>query len=619
MFGIRQKLMLGFAGLLAVVAIIGGVTMQQISRLGRSIDVILQENYRSVIACQDMKESLERIDSGLLFTMLGHDAEGRRYIDISIGKFRAAMKIELANITVPGERETAERIHRGFSSFTALLPQVVDTSRSTRQRQQAYFSTLLPLFLGMKADAQHILEMNQRSMYDANAAARREARLASRRLLLAIIACVLIATTIGLLVQRWVLRPIHRLIESADEIRMGNLDLVLRIDTRDEIGQLSQAFNHMAVGLRQIRRKERIELDRSRRVTEEVFRVLPEAIAVVDLGGRIDMATETAARQFAMKPGSNVNQLAESWLADLVARAQAVGGPVEYGEGNNCIQRFIENREHFFRPSALVTRDCDGETNGTVVILRDVTQEHEQLELKQSVISTVSHQLKTPLTSLRMSIHLLLDNVAGALNEKQAELLLAARDDSERLAGILDDLLDINRIEAGRALMEFTSCDVRQLIDDSVVPFRVDARDRGISLIARVEDDLPAVNADPGRIQHVFANLLANALRFTKPGGEIELAAMSEKEFVRFQVRDTGVGIPGEYLSRIFDMFFRVPGQEDHSGAGLGLAIVREIVSVHGGEVGVESTQGVGSTFWFTLLPAGRNAASGNGAGTERR
>jgi NtrC-family two-component system sensor histidine kinase KinB len=241
-----------------------------------------------------------------------------------------------------------------------------------------------------------------------------------------------------------------------------------------------------------------------------------------------------------------------------------------------------------------------------------MTQLRHQDEIKRSVISTVSHQLKTPLTSVRMAIHLLLEEKVGPLTEKQAELLVAAREDSDRLYMILNNLLDISRIESGRVQMELCPVSPRSIILDGVEPYRRAAQDQGVTLAVDLPDDLPDVQADVTRINHVFGNLLSNALRFTSPGGQITLSAEIEGAWIKFCVSDTGRGIPARFLSRIFEQFFRVPDQGPEASAGLGLAIVKEIVEAHGGTVGVESLEGKGSTFTFTLRRADLAATEEN-------
>jgi two-component system, NtrC family, sensor histidine kinase KinB len=600
MVGIRQKLMLGFGVLLAIVALIGVLTMSQIDDLGQAIDVILKENYRSVVACQDMKESLERMDSGILFTLAGNEKEGNHLVEEYTSVFRAALDVELGNTTLPGERELAQRVETFFEGYAKAIPLVTQTTRSLEVRRTAYFSTLEPLFQQIKESAQEILVMNQTNMSEANNAARRLADSAHRRMLIAIMACAFLALVFSYLSHRWILHPINKLIESTNEIRRGNLDLVLEARSRDEIGRLSESFNEMAAALRQVRKEDQINLMRTRRATEEVFKALPAAIAVFDLDGRVEVSTEGADRHFGLKPGVLARDLNYGWLPALIRKALDEGRIVE---GDGYAQLFVHNREYFFQPTAvpILVGPEHGEPTGVALILKDMTQVHEQQELKRGVVSTVSHQLKTPLTSLRMSIHLLLEERVGILNEKQTDLLLAARDDSERLVGILDDLLDISRIALGKSQLSPVSVSPQALVRDAVELFLVETKDKGVTIVNAVPDDLPEVVADAEKVRHVFTNLLANALRFTDPGGAVTVRARSETDHVRFSVEDTGKGIPAEHMSHLFEQFYRVPGQDEKSGVGLGLAIVKEIIRAHGGDVGVESEVGKGSTFHFTL------------------
>ncbi|RPH75363.1 MAG: HAMP domain-containing protein, partial [Nitrospiraceae bacterium] len=401
MIGIRQKLMLGFGGLLAVVAAIGVLTMAQIDDLGKAIDVILKENYRSVVACQDMKESLERMDSGILFTLTGNEVEGNHLIEEYTPKFRAALDVELSNITLPGERERAERIRTLFEKYTRAIPFVTQAGRPSEARRADYFSTLRPLFQGIKEVAQEVLFMNQTNMNEANYAARRLAEAAHGRMLMAIMVSAFLALLFSYLAHRWILHPINRLIESTNEIRRGNLDLVLKAGSRDEIGRLSESFNEMTVALRQVRKEDRINLMRTRRATAEVFKALPAAIAVLDLDGRVEISTETADRHFGLRPGLLASDLGYEWLPPLIQKALDEDRIIERDPKSGYVQQFVDNHEYFVQPMVvpIPVGPERREPTGVALILKDVTQVHEQQELKRGVVSTVSHQLKTPLTS----------------------------------------------------------------------------------------------------------------------------------------------------------------------------------------------------------------------------
>ena len=603
MISIRQKLLLGFGGLLLIVAAMGFVTIRQIDSLGGAIDVILRQNYRSVLACQEMAESLDHIDSGVLFTFTGHYDQGMANIRQHNEEFLHALQLELGNITLPGEHQKAIQIKALFTEYTRVIFRVTDPTVSLSERQNRYFSDLLPLVQRMKLLAGEVLEMNQSNMQRANNTAWKMAASAHNNVLVAIIASAFIALLFSYRSHQWILMPIKKLIASAEEIRKGNLDLVLDTTSNDEIGQLSRSFNEMAATLRKIRKSDKEALVLTRKATQEVFKVLPSPIAVLDSDGKVEVSTESAEHYFGLKPGVHVSDLGREWLLQLWQKALRQGSLAESAEGNGFIQHFTDNQEHFFQPMAVPIPAGDESLGfaGTALIFKDVTKEHEQLELKRSVISTVSHQLRTPLTSLRMSIHLLLEERIGKLNEKQADLLLAARDESERLVHIIDDLLDINRIESGMAHLDIKAVSPSHLGIEGLELFLVPARDQGVSILNNIPDGLPDVMADFDSIRYVFANLLSNALRFTSPGGTVTISAVEDQNNIRFSVADTGEGISPEHMEHLFEQFYRVPGQQQKSGIGLGLSIVKEIVEAHGGKVSAESAYTKGSVFHFIL------------------
>jgi len=601
MLGIRQKLSLGFGGLLLIILIIGIQSILQLTRLGVSIDVILRENYRSVIACQEMKEALERIDSGILFTLLGYSREGTEFIRKNESAFEKALQTELNNITLPGEGEKAAHVQGLFKQYREILKTAENPEAPLPERQQIYFTQLFPLFQEIKTTASQILDMNQQNMGDANDRARSNAASSRKYMYLLLLAGAVVAAGFVIFTEKWMLRPIHRLIRSAEEIKSGNLDLAVPVESKDEVGRLSESFNAMAEGLREIRRSDQARLVRIQDSTQHTFNSLPDAVAVLDLQGRVEVATESAKTVFGLKPGLQVQSLPLKWLADLYGNVLRHARPLGPEHNGTAIQHFDKGEERFFRPMVVPILDADKQPTGVVMTLKDVTEQRHQDDLKRGVISTVSHQLKTPLTSMRMAIHLLLEEKVGPLTEKQAELLVAAREDSDRLHDILNNLLDISRIESGRVQMEFRSISPREMAVEAVESFRTAAKDQGVALDLELPDDLPEVWADTTRVSHVFVNLLSNALKHTPPGGKVTVAARAEENGVAFSITDTGKGIPNKYLPRIFEQFVRVPDQGPQTGAGLGLAIVKEIVEAHGGTVSVDSIEGKGSTFSFTL------------------
>jgi PAS domain S-box-containing protein len=359
----------------------------------------------------------------------------------------------------------------------------------------------------------------------------------------------------------------------------------------------------MAVSLREFRRSDQAKLVRTEQATKEAFNKLPDAVAVVDLDGKVEISTASARNLFGLKPGVHLQEVPVAHLNHLFQDIFK-DDFLKYKEKQKLFQLFVNGEERYFHMDAAPMTDREGHPTGVILVLKDVTEHRQVEELKSGLISTVSHELKTPLTSIRMAIHLLLEEKIGPLTEKQVDLLLAAREDSDLLHHILANLLDISRIESGHVQMAFQSISPHTLVMETVEPFRRAAQDGGVELETKLPDDLPTVCADLTQIGHVFSNLLSNALRYTAPGGRITVAAEVDEQMVRFLVADTGSGISHQFLQRIFEQFFRVPDQQSETGAGLGLAIAKEIVEAHGGNINVESQEGKGTTFSFTLKKA---------------
>ncbi len=253
----------------------------------------------------------------------------------------------------------------------------------------------------------------------------------------------------------------------------------------------------------------------------------------------------------------------------------------------------------------------EGAISGATIVLQDVTRLMRFDELKNDLVATVAHEFRTPLTSLRMAIHLCAGEVVGPLTEKQADLMAAAQQDCERLQSIVDDLLDLSRIQSGRLELAWGTAAPHDLVDAVLGKHRSEASAAGIELSGRAGEHLPQVSVDRERVELVLSNLVANALKYTPRGGSVEVTAVEGEGSVRFEVKDSGSGIAPEHHERIFEKFFRVSGAPS-GGVGLGLYLAREIVEAHGGRIGVESAPGLGSRFWFTVPRAGavRQAAA---------
>jgi signal transduction histidine kinase len=260
-----------------------------------------------------------------------------------------------------------------------------------------------------------------------------------------------------------------------------------------------------------------------------------------------------------------------------------------------------EDKDCYFLPRILSIRDPFGNTMGAAVLLQDVTRFQLLDQVKSNLVATVSHELKTPLTSIRLVVHLLLEEAAGPVTPKQLELLMDARDNTERLLATINNLLDLTRIERGHGHFETQPEPPAALLQAAADAIRPRATDKGVQVQVEAAAELPRVEVDSQRFGHALNNLLDNAVMYTPPGGRITLSAAATGVTVILSVVDTGIGIPPEHLPHVFERFFRVPGQTQGSGTGLGLAIVQEIVTAHGGTISCESHPGTGTVFRITL------------------
>ncbi len=270
-----------------------------------------------------------------------------------------------------------------------------------------------------------------------------------------------------------------------------------------------------------------------------------------------------------------------------------------------------DGRPRLFLPRILAIRDPQENILGAAILLQDVTRFQLLDQVKSNLVATVSHELKTPLTSIGLAVHLLLEEAAGPLTPKQTELLIDARENSERLLATINNLLDLTRFEGERQRLDRQPRPPAELLQATANIVRPRVEDKQITIEVHADDSLPLVDVDVPRFAHALDNLVDNAITYTRPGGRIMLSAAAAGPNVTLTVADTGVGIPAEHLPRVFERFFQVPGRNEGHGTGLGLAIVREIVAAHGGTITCESAVGRGTKFTITL-PASNGQAAKN-------
>ncbi|QEH38858.1 Alginate biosynthesis sensor protein KinB [Aquisphaera giovannonii] len=616
---LRSRFLLGIAPLMIVMIGMGLWAVVMFHRLGGNIDVILRENYVSVLAAQRMKEALERMDSAVLFAIGGQEERSRDQFAKWRPVFEQNLDIELHNITLPDEQGLADELAALYAIYGGQVERFYAIpAADVRGRTLYYFSDLWQTFNKIKDRADDVLTLNQRNMEDMNGRARSAAAHSVRWMVLLLCGSAATAGLIAMVLSRSLLEPIRSMTHAARAMARGDMEQVVPVLSRDELGELAGAFNIMARRIREFQQAGTARLLRVQKTAQATIDSFPDPVVVVDPTGAIER-TNPAARRILGEASSDGSML---WPPSPTLRAplaDVLGGCGDYLPAGveNAICLRDGGQERFYLPRILAIQGEDGPL-GAAVVLHDVTKFRLVDQLKSDMVATVSHELKTPLTSVQMAIHLLLEEAVGPLGPKQVELLLAARQDADRLMAMVGDLLDLTRIEQGKVQLELRPESPAGLVEAAVSRFEARAADAGTDLSGRAAPGLPPVLVDRGRIEHVFDNLLDNALAYTGRGGEVRLTAEAEPGggSVRFAVEDTGAGIAPEHLPRLFERFYRPPGSRS-GGAGLGLSIAREIVEGHRGRIEARSEPGRGTTFLVHLPQASVEAGPAQRAGVR--
>jgi NtrC-family two-component system sensor histidine kinase KinB len=618
---LRTKLLLGYLVFVAALVVLGGWSAWRLREMGGVSRRIIANNYDSVVAAQDMKESLERQDSAALFALLGQRQNALTQLQEHRARFDAAFNRAASNITEPGEAAIIETIRGERDAYYKLFDQLLaDTDKpadlvdnrgeivkkaapgETRGRV-IYFQLLEPKFDKLRADCDHLLQLNQRAMQGKSEAAAGVAQLWFYRTLLFAGLLVVAGLLLAFFLANRIVEPLRQLTATTARMAGGDLDAKVTVSSRDEVGVLAAEYNRMAERIRQLRSSDMGKLFVAQQTTEAAIYSLYDPVIVTDGEGCVTKLNHAAEEIFGSEKensGKHVGEVSrDARIAGAVAEALASQRPVA-GEGLSSVLPFaVDGLERAFRLRTTPMRDNGNHLLGAVTILEDITHLREIDRLKSEFIATASHELRTPLTSVQMGVHLLLEGALGELTDSQNEVLQACRQDCERLDKLMRDLLDLSRIEAGESQPQLATVSARDLLTTAVKELRPQVEAKGLRLTVDAPIELPWVMVDRLQIERVVSNLVSNALRHTKQG-EIKISAEGRDNHVAVSVSDTGSGIPTEYLPHIFDKFVQVPDAPT-GGAGLGLTISKSIVEAHGGQISVQSALGRGTTFTFTL------------------
>jgi two-component system phosphate regulon sensor histidine kinase PhoR len=405
----------------------------------------------------------------------------------------------------------------------------------------------------------------------------------------------LIAIILAILITKKTLDPLKKLNIAINKMEIGINQFDIPQNQQDEIGRISQYIWQLTTRLN--RQNEDFKLER--KTLNAVLNQMTDAVIIVDGEGFIQLSNPSAERMFNFKKEDikektivevlRNHQLFEIWKnchEDRVQRETTI----EINPNKIFVQAIVKPLDEIF-------------SGGVLMVIQDLTRVRQLEKIRSDFISNVSHELRTPIASIKALSDTLQE---GALDDPPAARRFISRMDVEidNLTQMVQELLELSKIESGRVPLQKTICNPKILIEKAIDRMQVQAERSGLLLSSIIPDRISVVIADPDRIGQVFVNLLHNAIKFTPPGGSIIVSVNEEQKKVVFSIQDTGVGIESESLNRIFERFYKTDRARSSGGTGLGLSITKHIIEAHSGRVWVESIVGSGSTFYFSL-PAG--------------
>lgn len=601
--GLRARFFV--AGLLFVAATIasGIWSAYTFTRLSRLIATTLFENERKITLIAMLAGSLEREDDALLIAVNGDVIRATDEVRSQRAVFDDAYTRLSQTLTAPQERQAAAALRHNADAYRAAGDALLAAARQ-RDARARYHDVVNPILRKAVSDAGRLRELTFRSTQTASLASRDRATRATGIVLGVSVVALGVSTFAALYLARAVVRPIRELTDSVEALRRGEFDRRVRVTSTDELGLLAEGFNRMAETLAEFRRSNLGEVVRAKETVEATLAALPDGVIVVDPDGGI-AAVNGLARSILRAAGAEK----ASTLDDLPLSAdhlRAVRDTLQglrplgmRSESSRTLSVALDGRQFWFAPVVMPIHAFSRERVGAVIALTDVTDFVRLDELRTELIALVSHELKTPLTTLRMNL-LLLGERPDDLTPRQRELLATAVVGCEELSGTIDELLDLSRIEAGQLRLALARVDLMALVEQAVQVFRSRYAEAGIDLSVRCQRPPAVVLGDGPRLALVLSNLLSNALSYTPPAGRVVISVASRQnagseplEVLQLAVTDTGPGIPPEFRQRVFEKFFRIdnqrsPGRTAVQGAGFGLYLCRQIIEAHGGSIRCE-------------------------------
>lgn len=577
---IKNKLRLGFGFLFVVVLFFGVVSIFYIHDISDNAKVILKNNYESLSFAREMRTIL--------------DVDKLPLSESAKADFDKQLVLQENNITETGEAATTARLRKAFTTLQS-------PNSTLAAQEQAEYDARTQLRQIEKLNMQAIVRKNDRAQASVNNAT----------LLLGLAGgfTFLILFSFSVNFPGFIANPLKELIDGIREISRRNYNQRLNFDKNDEFGEVAAAFNDMASRLNEWENSNLATVLSEKQRIEAIIEQMQDAIIGLNEKQEILFINTVAENILNLKEQKIIGQRADKFTAtnDLFKSI------IE----NNTLKSLkiaLEGKEFYYQlesreiiipnlnPRSGDVLDIGSKSVGKVYLLKNITEFKERDEAKTNFIATISHELKTPISSIKMCLKLLADERIGTVNAQQMELVDHIKDDSDRLLKITSELLDLSQVETGNIQLNFVPSEPSVIVDYALESVKFSAGQKGITLDVVKPANLSKVQVDVEKTAWVLVNFLSNALRYSPEKSKVTIEVSEKNKQVIFSVKDLGKGIDEQYQKRLFDRYFQVPTDgQNKSGSGLGLAISKDFIEAQHGTIWVESAIGEGSTFSFSL------------------
>ena len=568
---IKTKLNLGVGLLFLLIMILTLVSAYFIFSIKKDTQNILTANYNTLEYSRNMLLSLESINSDQ---------------NNSIAVFEKNLKLQIENITENGEDVVTNKLQNSFKN----LEKNRDDEKLKNQIRQDIFE---------------IMKLNMNAIKQKSDIAKRTAEEANLWIAVVGTLCFLIAFNLLINLPNNIANPIKELTASIKEIANKNYKERVNFMNHNEFGDLAKSFNSMAQKLEEYSSSSLHKLTFEKKRLETLINNMHDPIIGLDNDGFILFVNDEALKIMGLKSEDVLGKSATTLALTNDLLKTLIVNELENPK-SHPMTIFADGKESYFEKETVnITIKPTGEDKtidiGDVIILRNITIFKELDFAKTNFIATVSHELKTPIASIKMSLQLLEKQETGTINDDQKQLIESIKDDSQRLLKITGELLDLSQLETGNIQLNIEKSNPNEIVNYAIEAVKTQAEQKQIEIVIESDKNLPNVKADSEKTAWVLINFLTNAIRYSPEKSSIKIQIKLDNNQIVFEVVDKGQGIDERYLIKVFDKYFQVPGSHK-SGTGLGLAISKEFIEAQNGMIGVKSQLGLGSTFYFKLV-----------------